>query len=201
MLLDTLIQQGSVNKSKASATKLRFENSRMYAKMRAQEQGTARAYVLTATVSAPSGESLTYTGKAQTEGQDLSAELRYEDALMVGIYQKNGVQYQYIDGKTIKLDKTNLAEIPVSAISEASEKNGTYAFSLIPAVLNKTIQGISLKQVDYSVKTDGDTIGRQTARIQVNMPVGGKTQTYKIEVRAERTGVSGTIEIPNGMEI
>ncbi len=201
MLLDTLIQQGSVNKSKASATKLRFENSRMYAKMRAQEQGTARAYVLTATVSAPSGESLTYTGKAQTEGQDLSAELRYEDALMVGIYQKNGVRYQYIDGKTIKLDKTNLAEIPVSAISEASEKNGTYAFSLIPAVLNKTIQGISLKQVDYSVKTDGDTIGRQTARIQVNMPVGGKTQTYKIEVRAERTGVSGTIEIPNGMEI
>lgn len=201
MLLDTLIQQGSVNKSKASPTKMRFENHRIYTKMRAAEQGKTRAYQLTATVSTPSGESLTYTGKAQMEGMDLSAELRYQDALMVGIYQKNGERYQSINGKTTKTDQKNMDEIPVSAIAEASEKNGTYAFSLVPAVMNQTVQGSSLKQIDYSVKMDGNTIGRQTARIQVNMPVNGKTAAYKIELRAEPTAVSGTVEIPDGMEL
>lgn len=201
MLLDTLIEQGSVNQGKASETKIRFENHKTYTQMRAAEQGTARAYALTATVSAPSGQSLTYTGKAQMEGMDLSAELRYQDALMVGIYQKNGERYQSINGKTTKMETKNTNPIPVSAIAEASEKNGTYAFSLVPAVINKTVQGNSLKQIDYSVKTEGNMIGRQTARIQINMPVNGKTDTYKIELRAEPTDVSGTVQIPDGMEL
>lgn len=201
LLLDALIRQGSVDPGKASVTKNRFDTSRVYAQMRAQEQGKARAYALTATVSAPSGESLTYTGKAQLDGQDLSAELRYQDTLMVGIYQKDGVCYQSINGKTTKLNKMNIVEMPVSAILEASEKNGVYAFSLMPDVLNKTRKGVSLRQVDYSVKTDGSTIGRQTARLRVELPVNGKTQLYKIELRAETTGNMGEVEMPEGMEI
>ena len=201
MLLDALITQGSVNYQKASETKMRFENYRAYTKIRQAEQRKARAYALTATVYAPSGQSLVYTGKAQLEGADFSAELRYQDALMVGLYQKNGERYQSINGKTTKLSVQDTAVIPVSAILQLSEKNGVYAFSLVPEVINKMVQGNSLKQIDYSLKTDGNMIARQTARIQVNMPVNGKTNTYKIELRADSAAVSGTIEIPDGMEL
>ena len=201
MLLGTLTQQGSVNKSKAETTKLRFETSQMYTKVKEQAQANARAYQLTATVRAPSGESLMYTGKAQIAGQDLSAELRYEGQLMVGVYQKNGVRYQSINGKTAKADKGNLAELPVSAILQASEKNGTYAFSLVPDVLNKNLQGMQLKQVDYSVKTDGGKVLRQTGSIHINMPINGKTDRYIIEMQAEPAQISGEIQVPDGMQI
>ncbi|MBS5146021.1 MAG: hypothetical protein KHY89_11095 [Butyricicoccus pullicaecorum] len=201
MLLDALITQGSVDHQKASETKLRFENYRAYIQMREAEQGKARAYALAATVYAPSGQSLVYTGKAQLEGEDFSAELRYQDALMVGLYQKDGERYQSVNGKTTKLSVKDTAVIPVSAILQLSEKNGVYAFSLVPEVINKMVQGNSLKQIDYSIKTDGNIIGHQTARIQVNMPVNGKTDTYKIELQADSVTASGAVEIPDGMEL
>ena len=120
---------------------------------------------------------------------------------MVGLYQKNGERYQSINGKTTKLSKKNTDAIPVSAILQLSENNGVYAFSLVPEVVHRMVQGNSLKQIDYSIHTNGNSIGRQTARIQVNLPVNGKTDTYKIELRAEAAAVSGEIEIPDGMKL
>lgn len=201
MLLDALITQGSVSREKASVVKKRLEQYQTYIQVRQAEQAKARAYTLTATVYAPSGQSLVYTGKAQMEGEDFSAELRYQDALMVGLYQKNGERYQSINGKTTKLSKKNTDAIPVSAILQLSENNGVYAFSLVPEVVHRMVQGNSLKQIDYSIHTNGHSIGRQTARIQVNLPVNGKTDTYKIELRAEAAAVSGEIEIPDGMKL
>ncbi len=201
MLLDILIAQGSVDANKASRTKVLFDNNNTYTQLRAQEQGKTRSYTLSATVSVPNGAELVYTGKAVTEGKNLSAELRHNETLMVGIYQKDGVRHQFTNGKTSKLEPVSPKTIPVSAILELSDKKGAYAFSLAPSVLNRTMQGSSLKQVDYSVKVEGNVIGRQTARIQINMLVGGKKDTYKIEMQVEPSGASDSIFIPDGMEI
>ncbi len=201
MLLDTLIAQGSVNANKAAHTKTLFDNNNTYTQLRAQEQGKAQSYTLSATVSAANGAEIAYTGKAVTEGKDLAAELRHNDALMVGIYQKGGVRHQFINGKTSKLALIEPKTIPVSAILELTQKNDIYAFSLAPAVLNQTMQGASLGQVSYSAKVEGNGVGQQIARIQINMPVGGKKDTYKIEMRVEPTGDLGSIFVPDGMEI
>lgn len=199
MLLDTLIAEGSIHAKKAARTKAIFDDNNAYAELKNRKQD--RSDTLTATVSAANGTETAYMGKAVREGDDLAAELRHADALIVGIYQKNGERYQFANGKTQKHPIAVRNNIPVSAILDLTNQNDTYAYSLVPSVLNRTLKGDTLKQVSYSAKAENGGIGRQTARLQMDLTIGGKKGTYKIEMRVEPTSEREPLFVPDGMEI
>ncbi len=199
MLLDTLIAEGSIHAKKAAHTKAIFDDNNAYAELKNRKQD--RSDTLTATVSAANGTEIAYMGKAVREGDDLAAELRHADALIVGIYQKNGERYQFANGKTQKHPIAAPNTIPVSAILDLTNQNDTYAYSLVPSVLNRTLKGDVLKQVSYSAKAENGGIGRQTARVQMDLTIGGKKDTYKVEMRVQPNDEQASLFVPEGMEI
>lgn len=115
--------------------------------------------------------------------------------------------YQYQNGQTVRAKQPislgQTTEIPISAVEALSVQNGKYGFSLVPTVLNSMVsmQGTTLKQVDYSVRTQDDLIYQQTGRIHVSMPVNGKTATYEIEIKAVLSDTAQQVSVPEGMEI
>ena len=111
----------------------------------------------------------------------LSAELRQGDTLVMGLYQADGVLYQYVDGRTVRADAPvdlgGGVQIPISAVMGLTAQDGRYAFSFVPAVLGEmvTTPGASVSQVDYSARTQGGLLGQQTGRIHIALPVNGRT--------------------------
>lgn len=207
-LLDALIEQGSVNKSKASDTLTLFQNYRAYSQLKQQTNKiNPRTYQLEATITDNAYNSLSCSGTATVDGENLSVALRQGDTLLVGLYQNDGVLYQYQNGQTVRAKQPislgQTTEIPISAVEALSVQNGKYGFSLVPTVLNSMVsmQVTTLKQVDYSVRTQDDLIYQQTGRIHVSMPVNGKTATYEIEIKAVLSDTAQQVSVPEGMEI
>ncbi len=199
MLLDTLIAEDSIDIKKAAHTKAIFDNNNAYAELKNRKQD--RSDTLTAVIRAANGTELTYTGKIVRENGNLAAELRHADALIVGVYEKHGVQYLFTNGKTINHPVPAPNTIPVSAISDLTTKNDTYAYSFVPAVLNRTLKGAPLKQVSYSAKEENGSIGQQTARVQMDLTIGGKRDTYKIEMHVQPNEEQPSLFVPEGMEV
>ena len=171
-------------------------------------QSGARTYDLTATITDNAYNEAACNGTLTVDGQDFSAELRQDGTLIMGLYQKNGTLYRYENGKTVKAAQpvtlgTADARIPVSAVMDVSAQNGRYAFSFMPGVLNELVSGsnVVLKQVDYSATEQGGVFSQQTGRIYVNMPIGGRTSTYAISLSAALRSQSGSVQVPDGMDV
>lgn len=209
MLLESLIQQGSVSERKASDTLTLFQSCQAYDAVRRQSAKMgARTYDLTATITDNAYNQISCSGTLTVDGQDLSAELRQGDTLILGLYQKNGTLYRYENGKTVKASSpVSLgaadARMPVSAVTGLTAQNGRYAFSFAPGVLNELVsaQNTTLKQVDYSATTQNGIFGQQTGRIYVTMPVNGRTSTYAIELNAVLRSQGGSVQVPDGMDV
>lgn len=209
MLLEALVERGSVSASKASDTLTLFQSCQAYDQVRMQNaQSGARTYDLTATITDNAYNEAACSGTLTVDGQDFSAELRQDGTLIMGLYQKNGTLYRYENGKTVKAAQpvtlgTADARIPVSAVMDVSAQNGRYAFSFMPGVLNELVSGsnVVLKQVDYSATEQGGVFSQQTGRIYVNMPIGGRTSTYAISLSAALRSQSGSVQVPDGMDV
>lgn len=209
MLLEALVQRGSVSAGKAADTLTLFENCQAYDRVRMQNaQLGARTYDLTATITDSAYNEAACSGTLTVDGQDFSAELRQDGTLIMGLYQKDGTLYRYENGKTVKAAQPVTlgaadARIPVSAVMDVSAQNGRYAFSFMPGVLGELVSGssVTLKQVDYSATAQDGVIGQQTGRIYVNMPVSGRTATYAITIEASRSSQSGSVQVPDGMNV
>lgn len=207
-LLDALIERGSVNKSKASDTLTLFQSYHAYLQSKEQTNKTnPRTYKLDVTITDNAYNSLSCTGTATVDGNRFSAELRQGDVLVVGLYQNDGVLYQYQNGQTVRAEQpVTLGQdttLPISAVAALSVQNEKYAFSLVPSTLDSLVSmtGATLKQVDYSVRTQDGLLNQQTGRIHLSMPVNGKTATYEIEVKAVLADTAEQVSVPEGMEI
>lgn len=209
MLLEALVQRGSVSASKASDTLTLFQSCQAYDRVRTQTaQSGVRTYDLTATITDNAYNEAVCSGTLTVDGQDLSAELRQNGTLIMGLYQKNGTLYRYENGKTVKAAQPVTlgaadARIPVSAVTAVTAQNGRYAFSFVPGVLNEMVgsSDLSLKQVDYSAAEQNGVFGQQTGRIYISMPLGGRTSTYAMEINAVLSSRSGSVQVPEGMNI
>lgn len=207
-LLDALILRGSVNKSQASDTLTLFQSYQAYERAREQtSQADPRTYELTATITDNAYNTASCRGTATIDGDDLSAELRQGDTLVMGLYQADGVLYQYVDGRTVRADAPvdlgGGVQIPISAVMGLTAQDGRYAFSFVPAVLGEmvTTPGASVSQVDYSARTQGGLLGQQTGRIHIALPVNGRTVTYEIELTATLADRAEQVSLPDGMEV
>ena len=207
-LLGALILRGSVNKSQASDTLTLFQSYQAYERAREQtSQADPRTYELTATITDNAYNTASCRGTATIDGDDLSAELRQGDTLVMGLYQADGVLYQYVDGRTVRADAPvdlgGGVQIPISAVMGLTAQDGRYAFSFVPAVLGEmvTTPGASVSQVDYSARTQGGLLGQQTGRIHIALPVNGRTVTYEIELTATLADRAEQVSLPDGMEV
>ena len=207
-LLDALILRGSVNKSQASDTLTLFQSYQAYERAREQtSQADPRTYELTATITDNAYNTASCRGTATIDGDDLSAELRQGDTLVMGLYQADGVLYQYVDGRTVRADAPvdlgGGVQIPISAVMGLTAQDGRYAFSFVPAVLGEmvTTPGASVSQVDYSARTQGGLLGQQIGRIHIALPVDGRTVTYEIELTATLADRAEQVSLPDGMEV
>ena len=207
-LLDTLILRGSVNREQASDTLTLFQSHQAYERAKAQTNLTnPRTYELTATITDNAYNTASYRGTATIDGDDLSAELRQGDALIMGLYQADGTCYQYVGGHTVQadtpIDLDGGAQIPISAVMGLTAQDGRYAFSFVPAVLGEmvTTPGASVSQVDYSARTQGGLLGQQIGRIHIALPVDGRTVTYEIELTATLADRAEQVSPPDGMEV
>lgn len=207
-LLDALVLRGSVSKAQASDTLTLFQSHQAYERVKAQTSRTApRTYALTASITDNAYNTVSYRGTATIDGDDLSAELRQGDTLVMGLYQADGVLYQYVDGRTVRADAPvdlgGGVQIPISAVMGLTAQDGRYAFSFVPAVLGEmvTTPGASVSQVDYSARTQGGLLGQQTGRIHIALPVNGRTVTYEIELTATLADRAEQVSLPDGMEV
>lgn len=205
ILLEDLADRGSVNAGKASGTLTMFQNLAAYDRARTQA-GSSRTYQLMGSVTDSAANKVTCSGTLTMDGQDFSAGLWAEDALVMGLYQKDGVFYRHVNGKTVRQDAPVPVglpggRIPASAVAALTVQDGRYAFSFVPGVLNRMTDGVTVQQADYSADLRGGQIERQTGRIYIDMTQGGRTAGYVVELRTALTGQGGRVEVLQGMEL
>lgn len=203
-LLDALIEQGSVRADKAQTVLETFHNLQNYERARLQTiSQDAQAYDLTATITDSQYNTVTYSGKIDQQGKELSAQLEQQGQTIFALYINDGVVYRYTGQKVEIVDNPiQRSKIPVSAVLTATTKEDTFALSFAPTVLNRMTQSseISLRQADYSVRlADDGTFRQQIGRIYVRLP--GLQDTYTIEIAAERATREPEIDIPDEIEI